>query len=333
VLLTVAVVIPYFQTRAGILSRALNSVLAQKLPPDTRVEIIVVDDGSPHRARAEIGVLALTEEYGLTVIEQPNAGVSCARNAALRAVPRDTTFIAFLDSDDIWHPDHRATALKALGNDGDFYFCDTRRLNMPQTAFSGTGFTDFIAANGTARGDDLYQLDSTAFFDRSIRRGHAYRTPTVVYRRAAAPDLMFDRSLRLAGEDCLFFFELLGRCKSIRCSTRLLVTCADGVNIHSSKSTWDDPGHLAKHMAQLLAFARWRQRLWLSPEHDRLIVGSILRARALFAFLTIRYFLKKRVTWSMELRDMVRADPDFLRWYPRYAAYVSVCFPLRLYKP
>ena len=51
---TVAVIIPYYQNRAGILRRALDSVMNQRLSSDVSVDIIVVDDGSPHPARLEI---------------------------------------------------------------------------------------------------------------------------------------------------------------------------------------------------------------------------------------------------------------------------------------
>lgn len=330
--MTVAVIIPYFQTRAGILRRALKSVLEQRLPADASVEIIVVDDGSPVSAKAETATLTVPLPYSLTIVEQPNGGVAAARNVALRHVTERTAYIAFLDSDDMWHPDHLPTALAALNAGADFYFCDSQRVGLPYTAFSEKSFADFIREHGKDFGDGLHELDHKTFFDQSIR-GRVFLTPAVVYRRAVAPDLMFDPTLRVAGEDCLFFFQLIGKSRRVCCSPRLLVTCGEGVNIHAGKYGWDDPGHLIRHMGQLLACYRWRQKLQFSPEQDRFILARIKRLRGLFAFLTIRYFLKKRELWPQELRDMVHADPHFAWWYPAYAAYVSICFPLRLYDP
>ena len=60
---SVAVIIPYFQKRAGILHRALNSVLQQRLSADTRLEVIVVDDGSPVSARAEVATLPFSPPF------------------------------------------------------------------------------------------------------------------------------------------------------------------------------------------------------------------------------------------------------------------------------
>ena len=165
-----AVVIPYFQIRPGILRRALNSVVAQNLPPDTRVEIIVVDDGSPHPARAETASLILSEAYGLTLIEQPNAGVSSARNAALRAVAHDTTFIAFLDSDDIWHPDHLATAIRALGR-------VRRRRRFPQP----TSLTSL------PRGEPIAAMTCTNLIARCFSTDR-YAAATHIERRRSCTD-------------------------------------------------------------------------------------------------------------------------------------------------
>lgn len=55
-------------------------------------------------------------------------------------------------------------------------------------------------------GDGFHDIDPKLFFNQSVRT-HVSLTPTVVYRRAIAPDLMFDAALRVAGEDCLFSFS------------------------------------------------------------------------------------------------------------------------------
>jgi glycosyltransferase involved in cell wall biosynthesis len=41
----VSLVIPFYQHERGLLARAVDSVVAQLLPPDCVVDIIVVDDG------------------------------------------------------------------------------------------------------------------------------------------------------------------------------------------------------------------------------------------------------------------------------------------------
>ena len=87
-----SVIIPTFNA-AATLARAIESVRAQSWPAH---EIIVVDDGSTD-ATAEV-----TRQYGAAVrlIQQPNSGVSVARNAGAAAATGD--WLAFLDADD-WY--------------------------------------------------------------------------------------------------------------------------------------------------------------------------------------------------------------------------------------
>jgi glycosyltransferase involved in cell wall biosynthesis len=91
---TISVIIPAWN-RAGEVCHAIDSALAQTLPP---LEIIIVDDGSTDET-AE--VLA---HYGdrIRVVRQHNQGVAAARNAGIAAARGD--LLAFLDSDDVWRP-------------------------------------------------------------------------------------------------------------------------------------------------------------------------------------------------------------------------------------
>ena len=90
-----SVVIPLFN-KAGTIRRALDSVRSQTVAPD---EIVVVNDGSTDGG-AEIA--RSLGEARLRVIDQPNRGVSAARNAGLRAAV--APLVAFLDADDKWQP-------------------------------------------------------------------------------------------------------------------------------------------------------------------------------------------------------------------------------------
>ena len=91
----ISVIIPTFN-RAALLSRAIDSVLMQT---HRNNEIIVIDDGSTDHTASVVA------EYGSAVryFHQNNAGASASRNRGIREA--GGTLIAFLDSDDTWHPE------------------------------------------------------------------------------------------------------------------------------------------------------------------------------------------------------------------------------------
>ena len=90
----ISVVIPTHNRRDFVL-RALASVFAQTREPD---EVIVIDDGSDDGTSTSVR----TRYPQARLIQQANRGVSAARNAGINAARSE--WVAFLDSDDEWHP-------------------------------------------------------------------------------------------------------------------------------------------------------------------------------------------------------------------------------------
>ena len=104
----ISVIIPVFNV-APYLREALDSVIQQTYP---QLEIIIVDDGSTD------GSGEICDEYcsdaRVQVIHQENRGLSGARNAGLDRAAGE--YIAFLDSDDAWHPNFIRKLLGAMEN-------------------------------------------------------------------------------------------------------------------------------------------------------------------------------------------------------------------------
>jgi glycosyltransferase involved in cell wall biosynthesis len=103
---TVGVVIPV-HNGAAYLGEALDSLVAQRLPPD---RVVVVDDastdGSVDAARRFAGLLPLE------IVRRPvRGGVSAARNAGIAVL--DTNLVALLDADDVWSEEHLERAVDA----------------------------------------------------------------------------------------------------------------------------------------------------------------------------------------------------------------------------
>ena len=217
-----SVVIPFFQRQPGLLSRAVASVRAQTGVEPPR--ILVTDDASPAPAAAE-------DVAGCEVVRVPNGGPGAARNLALDRA-RGCEYVAFLDSDDVWQPNHLARALRALDAGYDFYFSDY--LEFAGQGTGGSGFAGpraFSAAGHEPLGDDVFRFVGD-FFDRTLRKSPVL-TSTVVYRLPSFPDLRFARMA--PGQDEFFFLQLARLTDRIVFSTRAETIYGEGENISHAR--------------------------------------------------------------------------------------------------
>lgn len=111
---TISVIIP--SNRGGpYLTEAVASLRAQTLPAS---EILLVDDGSPAP-----GLEDVARELGLRYLRQESSGISVARNTGVRVV--DSEWVAFLDDDDLWHPDRLEAQVSALTHAPGAIACST----------------------------------------------------------------------------------------------------------------------------------------------------------------------------------------------------------------
>ena len=94
----VSVVMP-IHNAASVLPQTLRSLQQQSL---TDWELIAVDDGSTDGSAAIVSDLA-RQDARIQLLCQSNAGVSLSRNRGVAA--SRAPLIAFLDADDLWHPD------------------------------------------------------------------------------------------------------------------------------------------------------------------------------------------------------------------------------------
>lgn len=83
--------------------------LADMLAAQTkkRFEVIFVNDGSRDESGSMLKAIAAARRFGAMVIEQPNAGVSAARNAGIEAAKGE--YVTFIDADDGISPDYAET--------------------------------------------------------------------------------------------------------------------------------------------------------------------------------------------------------------------------------
>jgi glycosyltransferase involved in cell wall biosynthesis len=130
----ISVIVPT-RDRPGLLAEALTSVAIQRDLPGP-VEVVVVNDAGCDvavvvQAACEHGLRARLIDHGV------NRGLSAARNTGIEGAHGQ--YLAFLDDDDVFLPDHLARMMQALGGQGtDAAYGDclvrTERLGDPATA-------------------------------------------------------------------------------------------------------------------------------------------------------------------------------------------------------
>lgn len=104
----VSVVIPVYN-REDTVKKAIDSVLSQTYD---NLEVIVVDDNSTDRTR---GVVEEIDDARVDLlVHDENRGAAIARNTGIDAADGD--FIAFQDSDDVWHPEKLKKQIEVFEN-------------------------------------------------------------------------------------------------------------------------------------------------------------------------------------------------------------------------
>lgn len=117
----ISIVLPSFN-RAHILPKAVESILRQTYKD---FELIIVDDGSSDNT---CEVVKGFNDDRIVYVHQENAGACVARNNGIDHARGE--YIAFQDSDDVWHEDKLEKQLTTLRNTGaDVVFCRMNRMS------------------------------------------------------------------------------------------------------------------------------------------------------------------------------------------------------------
>jgi glycosyltransferase involved in cell wall biosynthesis len=163
------------------LGETLDSILAQTHQP---LEIVVVDDGSTDRTVTVVADFGRRVQY----CWQENAGEAAARNRGLSMA--QTEFVAFLDADDLWHPEKLARQIA--------YFQENPHLDLCFTSFQNFWIPELAAEEQRYRGSPLAQPQS------------AWSTSTVLARRAVFArfgNFIHDGSLAAGSESMIWFLR------------------------------------------------------------------------------------------------------------------------------
>ncbi len=142
----VSVIIPSYKT-AQLIARCLDTVMAQTFQD---FEAIVVNDGSPDTPELEKVLQPYMDR--IVYIKQENKRCAGARNTAIQHARGE--FLAFLDSDDTWYPEHLASQMQQFADDPalDLVYCDSLLVGDPERE---SRFMERCPSNGPATFETL----------------------------------------------------------------------------------------------------------------------------------------------------------------------------------
>ena len=103
----VSIIMPVYNGEK-FLRKTLDSILKQSFQ---NYELIAVNDGSTDESRSVLEEYCLII-HNMQIIDQPNSGVSAARNKGMSVAKGE--YVCFIDADDLIHPDFLRILIGAL---------------------------------------------------------------------------------------------------------------------------------------------------------------------------------------------------------------------------
>lgn len=310
---TFSVIIPFYQREPGILCRALASIFSQTYQD---FDVIIVDDESPYPAARELEGIDPVWQARITVILQSNGGPGGARNTGLDHVPEATRFVALLDSDDVWLPDHLKNAYDSMTAFGaDCFFAS---MQASEDFYYHFGMRELESQEGGQRlSEHPLILEMPDLASIMLKNWSFLHLSCMVISAHVFREVRFEPSLRLAAEDVLFFCDcILKSRRSILCDEPGAGR-GRGLNIFHSIDN-RSPQFLRQQFNTWVALDQLEQRFKARPGDVASIAGYKNTAR-------------RQALWSQMGRVKRRESPDFgllARWALRDPALIRAAFQL-----
>ena len=184
---------------AALVGATIESVLAQTF---TDWEMIIVDDASPDDGAGCKVVQSYADKDSRVKLipAKVNKGSSGARNEAMRNAKG--RYFAFLDSDDIWHPEYLETMKKHIDECNDdsvaIFFCGYRRM-------------DSDCANVILPD---YYCSGKKGFDKLLYHCPIFPSAAIVDRNRLNEPVFFREELKALRDDYVYWLDILKQGKA-----------------------------------------------------------------------------------------------------------------------
>jgi glycosyltransferase involved in cell wall biosynthesis len=245
----ISCIVPVFNGE-NYLTETLESILAQTYRP---IEVIVVDDGSTD------GTARIAARYGerIRYVRQDNGGPPTARNLGLRMAVGE--FVAFLDSDDLWHPEKLQRQMACFEARADLDLCVTHlqrfwapQLEAEQKRFQHHRYSEVLPGYVTVTLLARRTLfDSVGCFDTSRRVGDPMDWFLRAGEKGAVMELL---------PDVLVYVRMHENNLSVELGTRSMTPSMENAILHVVKASLDRRRHHNKTDPVALKFPVSRRR-------------------------------------------------------------------------
>ncbi|MBR9726817.1 glycosyltransferase family 2 protein [Shewanella intestini] len=196
-----SVIMPVYNVEKFV-KQAIESVLSQTLE---NFELLIVNDCATDNS---LSICQSFNDNRIRIINHPvNRGLAAARNTGIRhAIGR---YVAFIDSDDIWHPSKLELHTKHLNENPNIGLSFSR--------------SSFISFEGQPL--DFYQMPKLTDIDGGhlLCRNPVGNGSAPVLRRSALNDIRFAHPTRKEAYSC-YFDEEFRQSEDIECWFRLITT-------------------------------------------------------------------------------------------------------------
>lgn len=189
----ISIIVPVYKAEAY-LPVCIKSILHQTYRD---FELILVDDGSPDKS-GKICEDFATRDKRITVIHQPNGGVSNARNAGIKVAKGD--WLCFVDADDIILPRYLESFIKKLTSNLDlivqgwlFFHQEGDKLHCKKDPRSPS--STFV--------DSPARLVTPPLLFHSSLRSKLFKRSIILDNNIQFPEYL------QSGEDAIFYFHYL----------------------------------------------------------------------------------------------------------------------------
>lgn len=311
---SITIVIPFYQKQTGVLQRALRSISQQTFQD---FDVLIVDDASPLPAESELQSLSSEERGRITLIRQANGGPGGARNTGLDNVPAESRFVAFLDSDDEWAPDHLGNAFEALTRqNADCYWDSIEGGDEFSYHF---GISELGKVAQTLRLSEKPSVIEIPDIASVMLKDWSFlHMSCMVIGRSLFEKIRFEPTLRLAAEDILFFCDCILAAKRVILCENAGALRGEGVNIFHSIDN-DSPQFLRQQFNTWTALNTLEQRFSRRPQDVAAIRLYKNRTRRQALWSQARQLKHRRMPQFGLLAKWALRDPAILQSAMRLA--------------